>query len=178
MELDQRIIDRIQKKDPEVFEKILSLYGDRLYRSAYCLTYAVTDAEDLVQETFLQAFNTGERFQGKSKIYTWIYGIMFNLFREKLRKNKKKLINFAEIEDVAEKSDTVEGATKIEVINEAVEELDKEYGIIIKLRYFENLSIDEIAKKLNLKKGTVKSRLHYAKEKIKQKESVFKLMQM
>ena len=178
MDLDERVLSRIQKKDPVVFEKILLLYGDRLYRSAYCLINSVPDAEDLVQETFLQAFNTGHRFQGKSKIYTWLYGIMFNLFRQKLRENKKKLINFAEIEEVEDESDAIEGATKIEVINEAIEELDNEHAIIIKLRYFENMSIEAIAKKLNMKKGTVKSRLHYAKEKIRQKENVFKLMSL
>jgi RNA polymerase sigma-70 factor, ECF subfamily len=178
MDLDERIVLRIQNKDPEVFEKILSMYGDRLYRSAFCLTYTASDAEDLVQETFLQAFNTGQRFKGKSKVYTWLYGILFNLFREKLRKDKKKLINFAEIEEIASKSDAIEGATKIEVINEAVEELDEEYAIIIKLRYFENMSVEAISKKLKMKKGTVKSRLHYAKEKIRQKENVFKLMRL
>lgn len=177
MKTDSRLLELIQKQDPEVFDKILEQHGDRLYRSAYCLTYCVSDAEDLVQETFMTAFKNGSKFQGKSKVYTWLYGILFNLFREKLRK-KKKHVNFAEIEDIPCDPDHIEGATKIEVINDALEELDEEYAMIIKLRYFENMSLGEIAKKLDMKKGTVKSRLHYAKEKIKQKENVFRLMQM
>src|SRR5690242_12062102 len=72
-------------------EELLSAHGDRLLRSAYLLCGNVTEAQDLVQETFLQALKSTRRFRGDSVIYTWLHGILRNL-SHRHRRNQKRLV--------------------------------------------------------------------------------------
>src|SRR5213594_980177 len=70
-------------------EELLSAHGDRLLRSAYLLCGDETEAQDLVQETFLQALKSTHRFRGDSLVYTWLHGILRNLSHRHLRKQKR-----------------------------------------------------------------------------------------
>jgi len=169
-------IEKIQNKDPEVFEELLRLMGSRLLRAAFCMARDEADAEDLVQETFMRAYNSAERFQGKSAIYTWLYGIMRNVHLDRLRK-KMKTPKHANVEDV----EVVDPRkfredTKVEVIRHEMNQLDRDTAEVIKMRYFDKLSVDEISKKLNVAPGTVKSRLFHARNKLKERKNLIDLM--
>src|SRR5436189_2750500 len=70
-------------------QELIASHGDRLLRSAFLLCGNETEAQDLVQETFLQAIKAAQRFRGDSAIYTWLHGILLNLCRRHLRKQKR-----------------------------------------------------------------------------------------
>lgn len=175
-ESEKTLILKIQDKDPEVFERILRSFGPRLLRAAFCMSGDQSDAEDLIQETFMRAFNSAEKFQGKSAVYTWLYGIMRNVHLDRLRK-KMKTPKHANVEDV-EVVDTrkFREDTKIEVIRHEMNQLDRDTAEVIKMRYFDKLSVEEIAEKLGLASGTVKSRLFHARNKLKERKNLMDLM--
>ena len=173
-ELDSFLEDvklhKVQQQDHRTFSLLLERYGNRLLRSAYCMSKNQEEAEDLVQETFLQAFQAADKFRGQSKIYTWLYGIMLNCHRARRRKRKVHV----DLDSVAEPESpelVIKESTRIEVIKDVVSHLNQDQAQIIRLRYYENRTVDEIARILDISKGTVKSRLHYAREKIRNKQN-------
>jgi RNA polymerase sigma-70 factor, ECF subfamily len=143
----------------------LDAHGDRLLRSAYLLCGNATDAEDLVQETLLQAFKSSHRFRGESAVYTWLHGILLNVSRHHWRKQKRlvfdeRLVLQAALENGVPADDDLEFRTA--QLAEALQTLSPEHREVIVLRFYENLKIHEIAAQIGLAPGTVKSRLHYA----------------
>ena len=78
-------------KAPESLDlqELIDACGDRLLRSACLLCGDATEAQDLVQETFVQALKSAHRFRGDSAVYTWLHGILLNVCRRHLRKQKR-----------------------------------------------------------------------------------------
>ena len=83
---EDKLIDALRKSEASALEKLVSLYAERLLKSSYLICNHETDAHDLVQETFLQAILSIGRFKKKSRLYTWLYSIMLNVNRQRLRK--------------------------------------------------------------------------------------------
>src|SRR5206468_2289903 len=80
--MDQRkLISALATQDPEAIEQVVHAYGDRLLRAASLLCGNEADAQDLVQETFVQALGSVHRFRGHASIYTWLRAILLNLTR-------------------------------------------------------------------------------------------------
>ena len=70
-------------------QEMIGSHSDRLLRSAFLLCGNETEAQDLVQETFLQALKSAQRFRGDSMVYTWLHGILLNLCHRHIRKQKR-----------------------------------------------------------------------------------------
>jgi RNA polymerase sigma-70 factor, ECF subfamily len=152
-------------------QELIDAHGDRLLRSAYLLCGDKTEAQDLAQETLLQAYKSARRFRGDSAVYTWLYGILRNLCYRHLRK-QKRLVLGAELpaEEAIHPSPGKEldqdyRATKL---SKALQGLSPIHREMIALRFYENLKIHEIASRTGLSDGTVKSRLHYAVRRLKE----------
>jgi RNA polymerase sigma-70 factor (ECF subfamily) len=144
---------------------MIGTHGDRLLRSAYLLCGNETEAQDLVQETFLQALKSATRFRGESSAYTWLQGILRNLCHHHFRKQKRLVFEEELVlmepspPGAAEASDEDFRAAKLA---EAVQKLSPGHREVVVLRYYENMKIHEIASHTGVSVGTVKSRLHYA----------------
>src|ERR1700757_874401 len=140
-------------------------HGDRLLRSAYLLCGDETEAQDLVQETLIQAIKSWRNFRGESATYTWVHGILLNLCRRHQRK-QKRLVYDEEL--VLKESYHAEHATNLDQdfcaarLTQALQELSGEHREVIVLRFYEGMKIEEIARQTGVSVGTVKSRLHYA----------------
>jgi RNA polymerase sigma-70 factor, ECF subfamily len=173
---DRYLLIKIQDQDADVFEDLSYKYRDRLMRAAYCMTHSESDADDLVQETFVRAYKAAPKFEGKSAIYTWFYGIMRNVQLDRWRKKKHDplLTDFSEF-DVIDESGP-EGITRIEIIQKEVGLLGESSEEVVRLHYFEECSVEEIASRLNIPIGTVKSRLFHARKKLKEKKSLRELL--
>jgi RNA polymerase sigma-70 factor (ECF subfamily) len=139
----------------------------RIYRAALVLTGNPWDADDLAQETFLVLARDGRKFEGRSKLYTWLYGILLNLERRQLRRlgtlrRKLRVIREQESPDAA----AVPAAeTRLEVREwknsmwAKVAELPEGQRQALVLRFAEHLSYQEVAETLGCPLGTVKSRI-------------------
>src|ERR1700690_3106617 len=88
---EERLITALKGHLPGAMQELVNSYGDRLLRSAFLLCGNETDAQDMVQDTFLQAIRSVHRFQGRSTIYTWLHGILLNLTRH-YRRDRKRIV--------------------------------------------------------------------------------------
>jgi len=161
------------------FQELVDEHYDRLFRAALFMSGDRQVAEELVQESFLAAAESIHRFEGRSSIYTWLYGILRNKFRRWLRK-KGKTVSLQLLEDRApgdenplslkseetHPPDRVESEETAEIIREIVDELPPHHRDVLVLRYMEDYSYKEIAEALDCSIGTVKSRIHYALDKV------------
>jgi RNA polymerase sigma-70 factor (ECF subfamily) len=168
----EKLIAAFRSRDPEALGELVELYGDRLFRSACLLCGNETDAQDLVQDTFVEAVRSAHRFGGRSTIYTWLHAILLNLARHHHR--RKKIVGNVEL-DEGEIAVMPEGPAQsdLEIANSALagalQQLSAAHREVLLLRYYEHLKIHEIATHLNVSKGTVKSRLHYALAELQQR---------
>jgi len=146
-------------------QEVIEANGDRLVRSAYLLCGDETEAQDLVQETFLQALKSAHKFRGNSAVYTWLHGILRNLCRRHLRQQKRLVF---EEKLVLKEPSRPPAANESDrnfcsaTLTEALQKLSPDHREVVVLRYYENLKIQEIAEQTGVANGTVKSRLHYA----------------
>ena len=148
-------------------QETIDLYFNRIHRAALVLTGNPWDADDLAQETFVVLTRQSEKFEGRSSVYTWLYGIMLNLDRRERRRqgtHRSKLrVLWA---DDPEKDQTTPAAeTPIEVAQwkkslwSYVAQLPDGQRQALVLRFSEHLSYEEIAEALDCPLGTVKSRI-------------------
>ena len=146
-------------------QEFIDAHGDRLLRSAYLLCGDETEAQDLVQDTLIQAIKCWREFRGESAIYTWVHGILLNLCRRHHRKQKRIVYDEELVlketfqSDHAQEMDRDFCAARL---TKAMQELSQEHREVLILRYFESMKIEEIARQTGVSSGTVKSRLHYA----------------
>jgi RNA polymerase sigma-70 factor (ECF subfamily) len=140
------------------------------------------DALDVVQDTFTKAYQSLDRFKGESSFYTWLYRITLNQCIDHQRRTARMpsaplesaetpeespTINAAR--DDAERDDPLQRVHESEVgqrIRQAISELTPEHRAVILLREVEGLSYEEISRALECPKGTVMSRLHYARRQL------------
>src|SRR5262245_21827365 len=88
---DELLVTGLRNEDSRAVQELVSLYGDRLLRSAFTLCGNETEAQDMVQDTFLEALRSIQRFQGRSSLYTWLHSILLNLTRHYHRDTKRTI---------------------------------------------------------------------------------------
>ena len=158
------------KNDKECGAKrLVSEYGDRLFGAAFLLCQDAPLAEDLVFRTFNQSILKIGQYQPSGDFFSWLYTIMLNYWRMDVRKNRLNLVYMGsaldlppvEVEHVG--SQIVDSATDDEV-QAALDELPSQIRDVVVLKYFKDLSVEQIAEVLAVPKGTVKSRLFTARK--------------
>jgi RNA polymerase sigma-70 factor (ECF subfamily) len=164
----------------KIFRKLVDEHYDRIFRAARFMCGDAAAAEDLVQETFLAAAESLKTFEGRSSTYTWLYGILLNKFRRWLRRKQATAISLQTMagdedhrgsEEILEADypgppETAERTEAIEQVRSAIGALTADHRSVITLRYIEGMSYEEIAHVLDCPIGTVKSRIHYALQKM------------
>ncbi len=139
----------------------------RIHRAALVLTGNPWDADDLAQETFLVVARRGSDFQGRSSLYTWLYGILLNLDRRQRRRagTERRKLRVLWADDPLQTaampaaSVAVEAADWSRSLWSQVAKLPEGQREALVLRYSEHLAYDEIAEILGCPLGTVKSRI-------------------
>ncbi len=163
---EEQLVQRLRSQDPGAVQEVVASHGDRLFRSACLLCGDQAVAQDLVQETLLQAVRSAPRFQGRSTVYTWLHGILLNLTRH-YHRDRKRLVYDEELTR-QEPAPPEENPSRLDVelttgaLADALTCLSGPHREVLILRFYEDMKIHEIATHLGISKGTVKSRLHYA----------------
>jgi RNA polymerase sigma-70 factor (ECF subfamily) len=177
---DQVLVRRVQEGDVAAFDSLVRKYRERLYSVVYNLTSNREDAADITQEAFIKAFSSINRFQGKSAFFTWLYRIGVNTTLSHLKRNRFRrffsLENLQEegshaqvLETLAARHKSEKGALLSELqekLNEALQKLSPKHRTVVVLFEIEGLSHQEIAEIVGCSVGTVRSRLHYAKQQL------------
>jgi RNA polymerase sigma-70 factor (ECF subfamily) len=176
---DLSIVREIQAGDVSRFDQLVLKYRSRVYGVVYHLTSNREDASDLTQDAFIKAFQSINRFQGQSSFFTWLYRIAVNSTLTHLRKQRlRTFFSFEAIDkedqiaaDVVAALTDSTGADREtfahelqEKLNEAMQKLSIKHRTVITLFEIDGLSHQEIAEVMDCSVGTVRSRLHYAKQ--------------
>jgi RNA polymerase sigma-70 factor (ECF subfamily) len=174
---DFATVKRVQAGDVAAFDGLIRKYRERVYGVVYNLTANREDSADLTQDAFIKAFQAINRFHGQSSFFTWLYKIAVNTTLSHLRKNR--LRSFFSLEQIQEDSSTQfvdeladKNGTNRDVylrelqekLNEAMQKLSIKHRTVITLFEIDGLSHAEIAQVMDCSEGTVRSRVHYAKQ--------------
>jgi RNA polymerase sigma-70 factor (ECF subfamily) len=188
---DGPLVDRCRRGDLRAFEALVAKYQDRIYNLTLRMTGQPADAEELAQETFLKALKKIGQFKGQSGFYTWLFRIATNLTISHQRHQAVGRIRFHPSQSyigrddgesscspanlVRDKSPLPETVMMNDELNqriaEAIEQLDDDFRIVVVLRDVEEMDYSQIAEVLDVPMGTVKSRLHRARDILKEKLS-------
>src|SRR5215213_1478215 len=173
--------------DTAAFGELTERYQRNIFRLAQNITQNSEDAEDVLQETFMKAYEHLPDFEGQSKFYTWIVRIAVNEALMKLRKRKSsKTVSLDEPTDTGEDTMTREIAVwdedpeqkysreeLREILDKAVESLKPAFRTVFVLRDIEELSTEETASALDISIPAVKSRLLRARLQLREKLTKF-----
>jgi RNA polymerase sigma-70 factor (ECF subfamily) len=155
----------LKSRDHAAVQELVEAFGPRLFRSACLLCGSETDAQDLVQDTFVQALRSAHRFQGRSSIYTWLHAILLNLTRHYHRERKRLVFDDQlarqDMPACDEAPNALDADAAAGALIETLGRLTAPHREVLVLRFYENMKLGEIAAHLGLPTGTVKSRLHY-----------------
>ncbi len=182
---DAELVARVQKGSKADFQILVERYQQRAFAVAFQILKRHEDAQDVVQESFVKAYLSIDSFQGTSSFFTWFYRIVVNMaidFRRKMGRKDRETISFdVEERDVIEQNissglalqpenplDSSLRAEQARQINKVLGEISEDHRAVIVLREVEGLRYEQIADVLGISKGTVMSRLHYARKRLQQ----------
>ena len=176
---DTVLIEKIKEGDYQAFESLVSRYESKVYRLAIRMLRNPQDAEDALQETFLQVYRGLKGFEGRSTFSTWLFRLATNVCLMKIRRRETEPSKLLPLEDYLPRheegklphlldwADRPEDAllTKEsrEKMMEALEKLPPEYRAVFILRDMEGFSNAETGESLGISVAAVKSRLHRAR---------------
>lgn len=170
-----RLIERCIEGDEQAIEVFVRQYETDVFRLTLSILQDASEAHEATQDTFIAALKALSRYQEKSSLKAWLYTIAVNASRSRLRKRKvlEKLRNALTVvfQFETRKQPTLEESViqneKETVIWNALNELDERHRMVMVLKYFQDLSTKEIAEILSIREGTVHSRLHTARDRLR-----------
>ena len=184
-ETDESLMARYQKGDVRAFEALLARHRKPVYNFIYRFVGERAQAEDLLQETFLRVIKGADAYQREAKFTTWLYTIARNQCVDLSR--RMKLRRMASLDQACDTGDGREGATLLDVVADggaapdrqtsdselqgrlksAIGELSEEQREVFLMREFLSMQFKEIAEVTGVPENTVKSRMRYALEKLR-----------
>ncbi|OGV33811.1 MAG: hypothetical protein A2020_11835 [Lentisphaerae bacterium GWF2_45_14] len=183
---DTALIEEFKKGAHEAFDELIERHSSRLYQAAYGLLSSKEDAEEVVQDAFIRAYNALGSFRGDASFETWIYRIVVNLARNKYHWNRRRgqelnmsltrdntSGDFGQGEEIELPDNSMEPDCILEVaetegdIMECLEKLPETIRETLVMRHVNEFSYEKIAETLSCNIGTVKSRIARGREMLK-----------
>ncbi len=175
---DRKLVQEARDGSHAAFEALVRRYSDRAFRAAYRVVRDETEAEDVLQDALIKAYRALPSFESRSSFYTWLYRIVVNLALDRRRRGKSG-VTLEWDDNVARQIDTRAAqpvdhdpelaSIRTEVrklVGEGIQGLPDGQREVLLLREVDGLSYEEIAETMQISKGTVMSRLHYARKKL------------
>jgi RNA polymerase sigma-70 factor (ECF subfamily) len=173
---DEELVALARRGHSGAFDMLVSRYQEKIYRLARRLTRTQEDAEDVLQEAFVKAYQSLAEFRGTSGFYTWIYRITLNLALMKIRRERGRFVSMDEpietergalTRDFADAGpDPLSGLIEKErnhLLDKAINQLSPTSRAVFVLRHVEGLSTEDTGRILNLSPSATKSKLHRAR---------------
>ncbi len=184
---DQLLAD-LRKRDPAAFRWLFEAYADKIYRLALSLLENETEADGVVQDTFVKLIEHLDRFEGRSKIGTWLYRVAHNLCYDRLRVRQRDAHWLASNQPDNGDGESVIPAIFIDWTNtpdllvdeqeiqailvDLIHSLPLKLRAVLLLRDVEGVSTAECAAALNISESSAKVRLHRARLQLREKLSL------
>lgn len=188
----RELLRRARAGDADAFCTVAQAHEQRLFRQAITLCHDSATAEDLAAETLIEAWKSIGRFDGTCRFSTWLHAILLHRHQKLARRLRSRPVPLSAL-PVGEASEreillerlpdaqslppeTVARTEADGRLHAAVGLLPEKHRQVVRLRFFEDASLPEIAAALGLSVGTVKSRLHHALEKLRRMKCVKNLL--
>ena len=169
---DEEMIRHYLPNQPnQCFETLYNRYVKKIYRRCLSMTQDAEKAQDFTQDIFLKVFNKLEDFQQRSSFSTWLYSIAYNYCADQLRLAKRlQTTSLDEHEEwaVADSHESQLHEETLHLVKLAMDTLSINERALLRLKYEDGMSIDEIAQLYSLKPSAVKMRLKRSREKVQQ----------
>jgi RNA polymerase sigma-70 factor (ECF subfamily) len=179
-DVDQQLVERIQRGDKHAFDLLVNKYQRKLGRLISRFVRDPAEAEDVTQDAFIKAYRALPGFRGESAFYTWLYRIGINTAKNHLLANKRRAPTSTPFD--AEESESFEDASLLREVNTpenelmskqvvgvvqaSLQQLPEDLRSALTLREIEGLSYEEIALVMDCPIGTVRSRIFRAREAV------------
>ncbi len=170
---DQHIIDLILEGDTQAFSILVDRYKDLVFTLALRMLKHREEAEEVSQDVFIKVYRSLHKFKGDSKLSTWIYKVTYNTCLDAIKKHKRKYLEINidkydcyDIADVDDFLEILDNEDRQKSIKTCIEVLQHEDSFILTLYYFEELSLEEIAKITSLKANNIKVKLYRARKRL------------
>ena len=169
---EKKLILKIQSGDMNAFAELFEIYKNEAYKYSYLITGKEDLSEDIVQEAFVQCYTNIKNLKNIEQFKSWFFKILTRLAWKYSNKEKKAV----PVDDIFEKADSNKldeyvneyiRKEQSDMLHSEIEKLDVKQKTVIILYYFNELTIKEIAHVMGCFEGTVKSRLHSARRKLK-----------
>ena len=181
---DYKFVSLCKKGDVDAFEVLVKKHQKKMLNIAYRMIGSYEEACEIVQDSFVSAYKAIRDFEGKAKFSTWLYTIVMNLSKNRLKQLKTQLYHEQvsiddpvltddgniKAESVSNEPSILEQLEKKEFqqkVQGCINSLDDEFKEVLILRDIQGFSYDEISKMLKIAEGTVKSRLFRSREALK-----------
>ncbi|SDZ28975.1 RNA polymerase, sigma subunit, ECF family [Flavobacterium aquidurense] len=170
---DQHYIDKILQGETNAFAVLVDRYKDMIFTLALKMVKNREEAEEVAQDTFIKIYSSLNKFKGDSKFSTWIYKIAYNTCLDRLKKNKKEDNNISIDEFSAHLIKTMDTALSAledkerkQTIQNCLNLLPSDENFLLTLFYFEDQSLEEIGKIMNINANNVKVKLFRSRQKL------------
>ena len=172
---EDEVLSKLKSSNPEeqkaAFGKLVAFYSERLYWQIRKMVLSHDDANDLLQNTFIKAWMSIDLFRGEAKLYTWLYKIAVNesiTFLNKQRAHTHISMDDSEIylTDRLEADEYFDGDAAQLKLQKAIVTLPEKQRLVFNMRYFDDISYEEMSKILDTSVGALKASYHHATKKI------------
>jgi len=180
------LVERAKNGDVKAFEDLIKITSSRIYNLGLRLLHNKEDAADIMQETYIAAYENLPKFKGDSSFSTWLYRIATNFALMKMRKEKGRKISEERLKEISRHLydttftdwsespvDHLKKQELKEVLDKAIESLPPKYRSVFVLHDIEGLPIAEVAEILSISKGAVKTRSHRSRLYLREKLSEY-----
>ena len=180
---DQALVALVCSGTREAFRHIMQRYNQRLFRVARAVIGEDSEAEDVLQESYMRAYDKLDSFRGDSSLSTWLTTIVLNEARGRLRK-RHTMVDLEQVDAAPDDThqvirfpskfgneDPAAAAARAEIrhlLEHAIDALPPDFRIVYMLREVEEFSVEETADQLGIKSATVKTRLHRARRLLRE----------
>ena len=166
------LVDEIKLRPTVGARRLDAEYRDRLYQVAYRLCLNAADAEDLSFRTLQRAIERIGSYRPTGSFFQWLYTILVNFRRMDVRRKAANMLDFTDDlpdapADAPDAADTLAATEDTTAVRAAIAALPEIFREVVVFRYFEDMSVPEIAQVLGIPEGSVKSRLNRAKLRIR-----------
>jgi RNA polymerase sigma factor (sigma-70 family) len=178
---NEEIVERIRTGEVALLSILMKRHNQKLYRVARGMGIPNAECDDLLQQSYIQAYLKLPLFRGESTVTTWLTRILINQCLMFLRKQRPSVTEDGELEglsDASPKSDNITPTFTPEsellkrelrsVLEDAIEQLPEDYRVVYIMRELEEMSVREIATALDISEANVKVRMHRARKQLQE----------
>ncbi len=172
---DKELISRLQRPETcrEAFGEVIRLYTEPLYKQVRRIVQSHDDADDVLQNVFMKAWQNVENFRGEAKLSTWLHKIAINesmTFMERERKRAGVSLDDEEsfIVNLIEADKNIDGDELAVMLRKAIATLPEKQRLVFNMRYFDEMKYEQISQILGTSEGALKTSYHHAVKKIEQ----------